>query len=247
MAAPFPSVVYSGSKVAAESFVNIRIDGLEKLLEQYKEVFNQLDPRKLRYMLGKAASPIVYRYQFYAGLHDATGNLEKATKTKFKHYGNGAVMIAGPQSTGTLGATGEVASGNHAWLVEFGSRPRRPGSSGRRTYINTHQTVNMKMSRRPGVMSDADFFKKKTGVYFLMSSKNEPTRQARKGSGYTHDFLSRRGKQVPMTLHSGETYGQMPALGLMKRTVQEVGGKSQGILEDGIRKILEGRGGYVVQ
>lgn len=248
MATPFPNAVYSGGKSRAESFVNVHLEGMDGLVEQFRTLYKSLDPRKLRYMLSLAASPLLERYKFYAGLHDATGNLEKSVRTKFKAYANGSIMVAGPLSTGTMGANGDQASGNHAWLVEFGSRPRRPGSSGRRQYIRTHETVNMRMHRRPAAMSDADFFKGKTGVYFLMGSKNESTRQARMGSGYPHDFnVNEKGEMVPYTLKGGETYGAMPALGLMERTINEVRWKSNEVLEHGIRQVLEGRGGYVVQ
>ena len=46
-----------------------------------------------------------------------------------------------------------------------------------------------------------------------MGSKNEPTRQARAGSGYPHDFI--------YALGPNETYGKMPASHAMQNTISQ--------------------------
>ena len=73
-------------------------------------------------------------------------------------------------------------------------------------------------------MHDEKFAAQKSGYYFLMGSIREPTRQARAGSGYPHDFAFTEGRgQHPYTLHPGETYGAMPARELMQKTLASVG------------------------
>ena len=76
-----------------------------------------------------------------------------------------------------------------------------------------------------------------------MGSKNEPTRQARMGKGYTHDFMvGEDGKMHPMTLGPGDTYGGMPALGLMKNTIASETSRVQELIAEGIERIIEKRG-----
>jgi hypothetical protein len=70
---------------------------------------------------------------------------------------------------------------------------------------------------RVATLEDSDKFKARSkGYYFLMSSWREPTRQARAGRGYTHDFLPNGGV---FTLQPGETYGAMPGYHLMENTI----------------------------
>jgi len=240
MAAPkFPTTsVGPTNKAKADGFIRVNVTGYDNLIAEFHRVFKNLDPKRLRYLLRKAAEPIKKSYQAKAAIHDATGNLQKATKIKFKAYDASAVAIAGPENTGTSGATNERPSGNHAWLVEFGSQPRKPGSSGRRQYINTHKTINNRMSSHR-VMSSDQFAKESQGVYFLMGSKNEPTRQARMGKGYTHDFMTGPdGKMHPMTLGPDETYGKMPALGLMQQAIREQHSNTTRMIADAVQELL---------
>jgi hypothetical protein len=53
-----------------------------------------------------------------------------------------------------------------------------------------------------------------------MGSANEPTRVAREGTGYPHDFGHSNGRRHPITLHPGEDYGAMPARHPMEQTIQ---------------------------
>jgi hypothetical protein len=153
-----------------------------------------------------------------------TGNLRKSIRTRIKSYpeDGGVIAIVGPLQTGPMGANEKQASGNHAWLVEFGTGPRRPGTQGRRTYINVHQAINGKMSRHSSA-NDQQFASMSKGYYFLMGSKNEPTRQARRGRGGDHDFYTDKetGIQHPVTLHPGEEYGEMQGTHAMQNTINQ--------------------------
>ena len=238
-ASRFPTTsVGPTNKEKADGFIRVNITGYDSLIAEFHRVYKNLDPTRLRHLLRKAATPIKKAYQAKARLHDATGNLEKSTKIKFKAYDSSAIAIAGPENTGTAGATSDRPSGNHAWLVEFGSQPRKPGSSGRRQYINTHKNINNRMSSHR-VMSSDQFARESRGVYFLLGSKNEPTRQARMGKGYTHDFVvGDDGKMHPMTLGPGETYGKMPALGLMQEAIREQQTTTTRLIVDAVQELL---------
>jgi hypothetical protein len=82
--------------------------------------------------------------------------------------------------------------------------------------------INGRMNRhssRQNAFNDAQFASMSKGYYFLMGSKNEPTRQKRAGSGYPHDFAVTNGKQHPMTMHPGETYAPTPARHTMEHAI----------------------------
>jgi hypothetical protein len=218
------------------AFVTVSVAGVQQLTKKLQGIADSVDvkgAKGLKMMGGAvktASKPILDGYRAKAKAHDVTGNLGKSTKTFVRtytntKYGTGGVVVAatGPEQTGRKGATNKRPSGNHAWLVEFGSPPRRPGTKNRRTYVNVHQAINGRM-KRIGSMHDEEFARQKTGFYFLMGSLREPTRQARAGSGYPHDFAFTEGRgQHPYTLHPGETYGGMPAQGLMQKTLASVG------------------------
>jgi hypothetical protein len=171
---------------------------------------------QFRPIVMKGAKIIAEGYAMRAG--NVTGNLAKSVKVKVREYGQATVAVVGPLQTGSKGATEREGSGNAAWIVEFGTGRRRPGTQGRRTYLNVHQAINGKMTRR-STANNVQFANMSRGYYFLMGSKNEPTRQARAGSGYPHDFGYSGGRQHPITLRPGETYGAMPARHPMERTI----------------------------
>lgn len=218
----------------ADAFVRVRMEGLGPLVDTLENVVGVFKSGELtRPLVRRAADPIRKTYREKAKAHDVTGNLYKSVSIKDKLYKSGiAVAIAGPRHTGTMGATGDKPSGNHSWLVEFGSNGRRrPKTRGKRkTYINVHKLIN-KRFKIAARLEDSDKFEKRSkGYYFIMSSFDEPTRQAKKGSGYPHDFF--------MTLQPGQTYGAMPALGLMQKTISEKKSEVNSILRDGLIKAI---------
>ena len=58
--------------------------------------------------------------------------------------------------------------------------------------------INGKMKRSASGVTDSKFASMGKGYYFLMGSIDEPTRQARAGSGYPHDFLPGEDGMRPM-------------------------------------------------
>lgn len=241
MQSRFPTAAVTTSKDAANKFIHINMAGWEDWVEELRKIYDDLDPRLLKNLMRRAATPVKSGYKAAALRHDQTGNLAASTGVKVKAYDKATVAIAGPENTGSSGASADRPSGNHAWLVEFGSDRRRPGTKGRRTYINTHKSINGRMQSHK-VMDESTFERQSKGVYFLMGSKNEPTRQARMGKGYSHDFMTdANGEMHPMTIGPGETYGAMPALHLMEKTIRSVTSKTQEIIAEGIEKIIEGR------
>lgn len=238
---PNPSL-YGGTtgSQAATGFVRVSFKGLEEVIKRFSEISGAVNYPDKAEALKVASKPILQGYREKAKSMEATGNLARSTKTLPRKYRNGeiAVAVTGPEQTGRAGATTKRASGNHAWLVEFGSKPRRPGTQNRRTYVNVHQRINGKMSRI-GSANDSDFANMSRGYYFLMGSINEPTRQARMGRGYTHDFMRRPGDRMrPMTLHPGETYGGMPATHIMERTIKQTASQVRATLESRLVQLI---------
>jgi len=206
-------------KQLAEGFVTVRMDGVREMAERLQTLAARMgEPRALENAVKRASMHIQRSYQSKVG--NVTGNLARSTRIKTKVYDAATVAIVGPYQTGTAGSTDTQASGNHAWLKEFGSGPRKPGTKGRRTYINVHQMINGKM-RRHSSANNTQFANMSRGYYFLMGSLDEPTRLARQGVGYPHDFGYSRGRQHPITLHPGDTYGAMPASHAMERSIAE--------------------------
>lgn len=229
----------STAKALTKGFVTVQTAGIRELAKQLERIAAEVGkPVEMEKIVRKAAKRIEDGYKARVG--DVTGNLKKSVKTETRLYQNVTVAVTGPAQTGNKGASEKQASGNHAWLLEFGSGPRRPGSRSRRAYVNVHQMINRRMTSR-GSVNDSQFRNMSKGYYFLMGSKNEPTRQAREGSGYPHDFGYTNGKHHPVVLHPGETYGAMPAKHPMEKTIQQeqaaVFGILKGALENSIRKL----------
>lgn len=223
--------------MAAKStdFVRVALLGLGPMLDTLDNVMTKFQRQDaLAKILVDAGQPIKKEYKRLALVHDATGNLAKSTTHKTVKYPSGNVaVVVGPRHTGSSGATSTVASGNHSWLVEFGSNGRRaPSSRGKRkTYISVHKMINRKMTTHAHFVDSDKFKKMNRGYYFLMSSWRNPTRQARAGKGYTHDFLPDGGV---FTIHPGETYGAMPGLHLMEKTITAKGSQARSIAMKGI-------------
>lgn len=224
------------------SFVRVRITGVSHMVDTLKNIASEMESaRILRPILRRAGLPIRDGYRARALMHDATGNLAASSDIKTKVYRPGiAVAVAGPRHTGNVGATADAPSGNHSWLAEFGSHgSRKPGARGKRkTYVNVHKSINKRMYLHAKKVDSKVFEKMGRGYYFLMSSWRNPTRAARAGKGYTHDFLPGGGA---FTLKSGETWGAMPALHLMRDTISAVGPTSQAILRDGLVDAINAR------
>lgn len=222
----------------ADAFVSVRLMGVGPMLDMLETLRGTFGRQAdLEEILKKAAKPIATEYKSKALAHDATGNLAKSVMVKTKTYTSGtAVAIAGPKYTGGMGADPVSGSGNHAWLVEFGSNgDRRPSTRNRKTYIDVHKMINRKMTVVARLEDSEKFARRSRGYYFLMSSWRETTRQPRAGKGYTHDFLpAKNGKSRVFTLQPGETYGAMPGYHLMENTISARGGQSLEIIRSGI-------------
>jgi len=206
-------------KSLAEGFVTVKTAGIRELAERLEALATGASEAKtLENCVKKAGGHIKQGYK--AKIRDATGNLSKSVDIRTKMYDAAAVAIIGPLQTGTGSATEKNGSGNAAWLFEFGSGTRKPGTKGRRTYINVHQMINGKM-RRHSSANDKQFANMSKGYYFLMGSKYEEARQAAMGKGYPHDFGYSGSKMHPITLHPGDTYARMPASHAMEKTISE--------------------------
>lgn len=230
-----------------QAFITVRTAGVRELVKRLEDLANSLDPtgsvgeRALKAAVKVAGRPIASGYKSRAG--NVTGNLAKSVDSKEKVYQAAVVSIVGPTFTGTGSATESNGSGNHSWLVEWGTGRRRPGTQGRRTYINVHQAINGRM-RRHSTMNDDQFAGAGRGYYFLMGSLREPTRQARQGSGYPHDFMmGANGRMHPMTLGPGDDYGAMPAKHPMQRTIEATAPQVLSSLEAAIVASIKKFGG----
>ena len=233
-------VGFGTAKSQTEGFVRIDTAGVRELAKELERLAGSLAaPGLLQKCVRQASRPILTGYKslaekpFEPGSAGATGNLAKSTITQTKEYEGGqvAVAITGPRQTGPVGSEEGRESGNHAWLVEFGSGRRKPGTQNRRTYVNVHQMINGKMRRTTSAMNDEEFARRSRGYYFLMGSINEPTRQARRGKGYSHDFApDDEGGSHPITLGPGESIAPMPAYHPMERTIVNSASQVQAVL-----------------
>jgi hypothetical protein len=223
----------STGKSLAEGFVTVKTAGIRELAEELQMLAAKMgEPKALEDAVKKAAEHIRRGYRSKVG--NVTGNLRKSVRIKTKTYDAATVAIVGPWQSGNAGSREGAESGNAAWLVEFGTDRRKPGTKGRRTYLNVHQMINGKM-RRHSSANNQQFANMAKGYYFLMGSINEATRQARQGVGYPHDFGYTNGKQHPVTLHPGEDYGAMPAKHAMEQTI----GEQQGAVFNTLKAAIE--------
>jgi hypothetical protein len=224
------------NKQVANSFVTIQTAGVRELaLRLQKAAAIAGDMRALERCVVEAAKVIERGYK--SRIRSATGNLKRSVRTKPKAYpeSGGVIAITGPVQTGPVGSSDAQASGNHAWLHEFGTGPRKPGSQGRRTYINVHQAINGKMTRHSSA-NDEQFSRMGKGYYFLMGSANVPGRQSGRGA-----FVKAPGGGTrPYYLGPNETYGAMPASHAMKETIDQEQMAVFNTLKSAIKNTLKG-------
>lgn len=177
----------------------------------------------------KAMRPVMEAYK--NNITDVTGNLKRSVRIKQgkKKYEGCGIAVGGPIHVVSADEWDieKKGAGNHSWLTEFGTGARRPATQNRRTYLNVHQRINGRFDKVPNngrPFDNEQFERMGRGFYFLMGSKNEPTRRSRRGSGYPHDFVpDGNGGTHPYPLGPGETYGAMPARGWMQKAVQQAG------------------------
>lgn len=226
---------FDGGMTAREmlqGFVNVRTAGAREFAERLERAATaagrDAQPLMLKAALA-AGRPIAAAYK--AKINNVTGNLSKsvAVKKGKNQYPGVAIAVVGPQVTGAVGADPEKGSGNHAWLVEFGTGPRKPGTQGRRTYVNIHQAINGKMSRA-GTFNNEQFERMGRGYYFLMGSINVAQRRTGKGA-FVPDG---KGGTRPYYLEAGDTYPAMPAKHAMEKAVQAASPAALNVLREAI-------------
>lgn len=233
----------------AKQFVTIRTAGVRDLVNQLNELVGAVESDAILSKVVRRASRIVMEeYKTIAERHEATGNLAKSVTVIKRSYDNGrggkaVVDVVGPRQTGNRSSMSGAESGNHAWLVEFGTDPRKPGTKGRRTYINVHQMVNRRMKLHPDKsMNDEQFKNAGRGYYFLMGSLRE---RAGAGGrpGYSRDFAGGEDgrEQHPITLKPGETIAPMPAMHIMRDVIEATERDVQTALEAGIINAINAR------
>lgn len=207
----------------ANQFVTVRTAGVRDLVKTLQALAGSAASEAvLSKAVMKAKRPLEQHYIGLANQHEATGNLARSVTHKKVKYPDGMTVVVGPRQTGPVGSTRDKASGNHAYLVEFGTGRRKPGSQGRRAYVNVHQQINRRMTRR-GSFNNTQFEQMGRGYYFLMGSLDE---RAGAGGrpGYSRDFAGPGpggdGRpQHPIVLKPGDTIAPMKPLGLMEKTI----------------------------
>lgn len=228
----------------AGQFIVIRTAGVRDLVRRLTDLAGAAAaPQAIRSACLKAAAPLEAGYRQRAKEHEATGNLAKSVMTIYRAYPDGGAAIVGPRQTGNGSSKPGVESGNHAWLIEFGTKDRKPGSRGRRAYINVHQMINKRMDRA-GSFNNTQFEKMSRGYYFLMGSAKE------RGTGnrYSRDFAGPgpRGdgrRQHPISLGPGDTIAGVPPGHLMQDTIAANSRRVFSILKNALESEIAQRGG----
>lgn len=219
------------AREAIEGVVSVRLEGLAELISKLQAAAVRAD-RDPGGLLLKAviqgSRPIAQSYR--QKVANVTGNLRASVRTRKgrRQYDGVAIAVTGPthRVEANKWDVNEVkGAGNHAWLIEFGTGRRKPGSQNRRAYVRVHEAINgrfKQMSRSDRVFNNEQFERMGRGYYFLMGSKNEPTRRARRGSGYPHDFVpTADGGTRPYFLGAGETYGGVTAQNPMEKAIND--------------------------
>ena len=240
----------------AQTFSRVKLDGAQELvlaLIRLSTKFGEDATIPLTAAAKKAARPIMDLY--IENISDVTGNLRRSVEIRdpVKKYPATGIAVAGPAHVKSDKEWDVLKkkAGNHAWLVEFGTGRRKPGSLKRRTFVNVHQRINGRM-RRIGNngrrwFNNEEFENLGRGYYFLMGSINEEHPERREGSGafvltkYDKRKQKRDKLTRPYLLRPGETYGAMPPSNAMEQAINR--GKTQafGVLQKELRKLINER------
>ena len=211
----------------ASSFASVQTTGIRDLAQSLLRAATAMGrdaTKPLTDAARQAAAPVMAAYK--SNINDVTGNLKRSVRVQSgkKKYEGVGIAVAGPVHVVNSEERDVLkkGAGNHAWLVEFGTGRRKPGSQNRRTYLNVHQSINGKMSRvaneRGGLAFDNEKFEKMgRGYYFLMGSKNVPQRKSGKGA-FVPDG---KGGTRPYFLAAGDTYEAMTPSHAMERAIQQ--------------------------
>lgn len=253
MAVPIPGTLprlledgQTGSQRAGQ-FVGVKLTGIQALTQELLRLSTRLGEdgtKPLTSAARKAARPIMEIYK--ENISSVTGNLERSVTVREgrRKYPGVGIAVGGPVHvvSGKEWDVERKGAGNHSWLVEFGTGPRRAGTQGRRTYLNVHQRINGRMSRvnTDGVaFNNKQFERMGRGYYFLMGSINEENPERREGRGAF--VKASGGKTRPYTLGPGETYPAMPASHAMERAIRRGRNESFSVLERELAKLIEQR------
>jgi hypothetical protein len=216
----------TGAEVAG-GFLDFKITGIEDLIQSLQRAAD----RCLKDPGGYLQKAIIegmneVRDTYRSKVNNITGNLRRATVTRpgKNKYEGVFIAVTGPRHavSGKEWDVEEKGAGNHAFLVEFGTGPRRPSTQNRRNYLNVHQKINNRFrpatNREGGFVFDNEQFEKMgRGYYFLMGSINERHPARRTGRGA---FVKTSGGGTrPYFIAPGETYPAMPAQHIMERSI----------------------------
>lgn len=262
MAVPIPGTmprlvdgVQTGSR-RAQAFSRVKLDGAQDLvlkLIRLSTRFGEDATNPLTKAAKKAARPIMALYA--ENVSDVTGNLRRSITIKdpVNRYPATGIAVAGPAhyKEGKEWDVLKKKAGNHAYLYEFGTGRRKPGSMKRRTFVNVHQRINGRLrrigNRGSSWFNNEEFENLGKGHYFLMGSKNEQHPERRTGSGafvlIKKDFrnANRKGTTRPYFLRPGATYEAMPASHAMEHAISR--GKTQAfnVLKAELTKMINER------
>lgn len=242
------SRVLDGGQTGAQratGFATVRTAGARDLVEAFLKLAADTGENAtipLTAAAKKAAKPIMDEYK--ANISDITGNLRRSVEIRAgkKKYPETGIAVAGPVHVvdGDEWDVLKKKAGNHAFLYEFGTGPRKPGSLKRTTYLNVHQKINGRMrqvqnSDRP--FNNEEFERMGRGYYFLMGSKNEQHPERRTGRGA---FVKTAGGGTrPYTLGANETYPAMPPSHIMEDAILTSQTESFNILVGELKKLLK--------
>lgn len=245
MAVPIPGTIsritdngQTGAQRAGQ-FVTVQTSGARELARDLLRAatrFGKDATPGLTAAAKTAMKPVMDRYRQKARSHAVSGNLARSVRVEAgkKKYDGIGIAVGGPVHVVNTDEwdVAKKGAGNHAWLVEFGTGPRRPATQGRRTYMNVHEKINTSFRKVPNAgrpFDNEQFERMGRGYYFIMGTKNNPHR--RHGSGYPHDFL--------MALAPGQTYGPMPARHWMEESIREGSGAALQSLLAALQKQIE--------
>jgi hypothetical protein len=222
----FPAAGASSSGMKSTAFASIDWgSALEDLAKRMAKLYARMEPPELRPVMMNAVKSIADDYRTIAQRNAATGNLAKSVQRKFIAYDYAASVIAGPKHTGSGSADEETGSGNHAWLIEFGTKERRPGGGNKKPALYVHKEVNGRM-KGYGAMASEDFEEASSEYAFVMGTKNRP-------------FINPGKHWGPYAVRPNQTYGAMPRLGWMQDTIMANRADVQRSLERGVGGILK--------